>query len=90
MKSYLIDRQAVIDVAKEMKPSDMFEVMGEPFKTVWDANDWPDWRLGQRFMNSLNEEQYKALSDTPYDTFYVNEFYSVALAVSYLIALELV
>jgi hypothetical protein len=41
-------------------------------------------------MNCLNLEQYNALTETPYDTFYVNEFYSVALAVVYLMALELV
>jgi hypothetical protein len=68
-----VQRESIIDQAKTMKPSDMFDIMGESFRTKWFKFDTPEWRLGQRFMNCLNLEQYNALTETPYDTFYVNE-----------------
>lgn len=86
-----VDKQVVIDLAKQMTEEDVFEFL----KTHGDLEYYQlalhdgHQRKGQAFCNALDGEWRNLIIHTPDDPWNTNDYYSIALAVAWLTAQEI-
>lgn len=86
-----VDKQATIDLAKQMTEEDIFEFLRShgDLEYYQYARHQGIQRKGQAFMNALDTEWYELLAGTPEDPFATDGDYSIALAVAWLTAQEI-
>lgn len=91
LKYRYVDKQTVIDLAKQMTEQDILDFV----ETHGDLDYYAlarhegRQRKGQAFMNALDTQWYELIRDTAEDPFNTDDDYSVALAVAWLTAQEI-
>lgn len=86
-----VDKQAVIDLAKQMTEEDVYEFLKdhgdlEYYQLALHAGVQ---RKGQAFSNALDTRWWELIMHTPEDPFNTKDNYSVYLAVAWLTAQEI-
>lgn len=86
-----VDKQAVIDLAKQMTEEDVYDFLKDHGDLEYYQYELHRnvQRRGQAFCNALDTKWYELIVGTPEDPFSTNDNYSVYLAVAWLTAQEI-